>query len=231
MIRDFFRAIAQIGDPPFRRVVLLGIGLSLLLLMAVYGGFLFLLNMFVPDTVTIPWIGEVGAIDTILSWGSAVLMLGLSVFLMIPVASAFTGLFLDSVADAVEQRHYPQLPPATPLPLMDQLIDSANFFAVLILVNVIALVVFIFAGPVGPILFWALNGFLLGREYFTLVAMRRLGRAGAKALRARHAGQIWLAGTLMAAPLSIPILNLVVPVLGVATFTHIFHRLDGARRT
>ena len=226
MIRDFLRAIGQIGDAPFRRVVLLGIGLALLLLVALYAGLVLLVQGWVPDTMTLPWIGEFGGIDTILSWGSAVLMLGLSVFLMIPVASAFTGLFLDRVVDAVEVKHYPQLPRATPLPLMDQLIDSANFFAVLVLVNVVALVVFIFAGPVGPILFWALNGFLLGREYFTLVAMRRLGRAGAKALRARHAGQIWLAGTLMAAPLSIPILNLVVPVLGVATFTHLFHRVN-----
>lgn len=111
MIRDFLRAIGQIGDPPFRRVVLFGIGLALLLLMAVYTGFLFLLNSFVPDTVSIPWVGEVGGLDMLLSWGSAVLMLGLSVFLMIPVASAFTGLFLDSVVDAVEEKHYPHLPP------------------------------------------------------------------------------------------------------------------------
>ena len=34
----------------------------------------------------------------------------------------------------------------------------------------------------------------------------------------------------MAAPLSVPILNLVVPVLGVATFTHMFHRLSGSRQ-
>lgn len=226
MIRDFLRAIGQIGDARFRRVVWMGVGLALALLAAVYAGFVLLLQMVVPDTMTIPWIGEIGGLDTILSWGSAVLMIGLSVFLMIPVASAFTGLFLDRVVDAVEARHYPQLAPATALPLSDQLIDSANFFAVLVVVNLIALVLFAFAGPIFPILFWGLNGFLLGREYFTLVAMRRLGRAGAKALRARHAGQIWLAGTLMAAPLSVPILNLVVPVLGVATFTHLYHRLN-----
>ena len=33
----------------------------------------------------------------------------------------------------------------------------------------------------------------------------------------------------MAAPLTVPILNLVVPVLGAATFTHLFHRLEGGR--
>ena len=31
----------------------------------------------------------------------------------------------------------------------------------------------------------------------------------------------------MAAPLSIPLVNLLMPVLGAATFTHLFHRLQG----
>jgi len=39
--------------------------------------------------------------------------------------------------------------------------------------------------------------------------------------------QIWIAGTLMAAPLSIPLVNLLIPLLGAATFTHMFHRLNG----
>jgi uncharacterized protein involved in cysteine biosynthesis len=62
-----------------------------------------------------------------------------------------------------------------------------------------------------------------------MVATRRLGRAGAKALRKRHAARIWIAGTLMAAPLSVPLVNLLIPVLGAATFTHLFHRLNAAR--
>mgnify|MGYP007061007021 CR=1 FL=1 len=73
---------------------------------------------------------------------------------------------------------------------------------------------------------YVLNGFLLGREYFMLVAMRRLGRPGAVQLRRRHPVAIWVAGTLMAAPLSVPVVNLLVPVLGAATFTHLFHRLN-----
>ena len=72
-----------------------------------------------------------------------------------------------------------------------------------------------------------MNGFLLGREYFQVAAMRREGRSGAAALRRRHAGTIWLAGVLMALPLSIPLLNLFVPILGAATFTHLYHRLTG----
>jgi uncharacterized protein involved in cysteine biosynthesis len=88
-------------------------------------------------------------------------------------------------------------------------------------------VLYVLSGPFAPLVFWAVNGYLLGREYFQMAAMRRLGRDGAAALRRRHRGQIFAAGLLMAAPLSLPLVNLVVPVLGAATFTHLFHRLNG----
>lgn len=222
---DFARALGQLSDPRFLRVVLFGIALALALLVGVYALFLWLIESLAPGTVEIPLIGPVGGIDTLLSWGSFFFMLVLSIFLMVPAASAFSGLFLEDVAQAVEDRHYPHLPPVPRMRLSDMLIDTANFVGLLIAVNVLALILYGFAGPFIPVVFWAVNGFLLGREYFTLVAMRRLGREGARALRARHRGQIWLAGTLMAAPLSVPLVNLVIPVLGVATFTHMFHRL------
>jgi uncharacterized protein involved in cysteine biosynthesis len=203
----------------------LGVLLALALLAAVYAGFLVLINSFVPGTIDLIFVGPITGIDALLGWGSLFLMLGLSVFLMVPVASAFSGLFLEDIADAVEDRHYPGLPPVTPVRLGDSLVDSLNFLGLVIAANVLALVLYIFAGPFIPVVFWAVNGWLLGREYFTLVATRRIGRERAKALRAQNSGRIWLAGILMAAPLSVPLVNLVIPVLGVATFTHLFHRM------
>jgi uncharacterized protein involved in cysteine biosynthesis len=203
----------------------LGVLLALALLAAVYAGFLVLINSFVPGTIDLIFVGPITGIDALLGWGSLFLMLGLSVFLMVPVASAFSGLFLEDIADAVEDRHHPGLPPVTPVRLGDSLVDSLNFLGLVIAANVLALVLYIFAGPFIPVVFWAVNGWLLGREYFTLVATRRIGREGAKALRAQNSGRIWLAGILMAAPLSVPLVNLVIPVLGVATFTHLFHRM------
>ena len=96
---------------------------------------------------------------------------------------------------------------------------------VLILANILALVLYLIFAPLAPFIFYLMNGFLLGREYFTLVAMRRIGRQNAKAARKRHMATIWTAGTLMAIPLSIPILNLLIPIFGAATFTHIYHGL------
>ena len=221
----FLRALGQIGDKRFRRVVVLGILLALALLGGVYAGFLALIEWLTPGSVNIPYYGPVGGLHTLLGLGSFLLMIGMSVFLMAPVASAFASLFLEDIADAVEDRHYPSLPPATPLGFGDTLRDTVNFLGLLIALNVVALIFYAFAGPFFPVIFWALNGFLLGREYFTLVASRRLGRSAAKDLRNRHWLTLWIAGTLMTLPLSLPLVNLIIPVLGVATFTHIFHRI------
>jgi CysZ protein len=227
ILSSFLAAIGQLGDRRFLKVFALGVGLALALLFAVYALFLQLIGWFTPDTLTLPFIGEVRWVKDLLGWGSLLLMIGLSVFLMVPVAALFSGLFLEDVADAVEDRHYPRLGPVRGQSFYQGLVRSVNFFGVLIAVNLLALILYLFVGPFAPLMFWAVNGYLLGREYFETVAARRLGPAEAKALRKAHGGTVWLAGALMAAPLSFPFVNLVIPVLGVATFTHIFHRLTG----
>jgi CysZ protein len=227
ILTDFLRALGQIGDPRFRGVLWRGLALTLALLAAITAAFLWVVLDLTPTSLTLPWIGTLHHLGAVVSFASLFAMFGLSVFLMVPVASAFTGFFLDDVAQAVEDRYFPALPVPKPQPLSELALDSVGFFAVLIVVNVVSVLLYFFAGPFIPILFWAINGFLLGREYFQMVAMRRLGRDGARAMRRRYPLQIWLAGVLMAAPLSIPLVNLVVPILGAATFTHLYHRLAG----
>jgi uncharacterized protein involved in cysteine biosynthesis len=222
-------ALAQLPDPRFRRVLLLGVGLTIALLFAVTVAFVWLVGWLVPDSFSLPWIGEIAWVDDALSWAVVPLMFVLSVFLMVPVASAFTGIFLDDVADAVEAEHYAALGPAPRIGLADTLRDSAAFLGVIVAANLAALVLYLFLVPIAPLIFIGLNGYLLGREYFQLIAMRRLGRAGARAARKRHAGTIWLAGAVMALPLMVPVLNLLVPILGAATFTHLFHALETRR--
>lgn len=226
MIFDaFFKTLAQTGDPRFRKVLMLGVGLTLALLMGTYVLFFFGVQWMVGPQVTLPILGEVTWLDDILSIGSIFLMMVLSVFLMIPVASAITSLFLDEVAQAVEDRHYPHLPKATEQSFLEGLRDTVSFLGVLVIANLLALALYFMFPPVAMFIFWGLNGFFLGREYFTLAAARRIGLPEARKMRRQHIGTIWLAGTLMAMPLSVPVLNLVIPILGAATFTHLFHGL------
>ncbi len=222
---SFTKALAQMGDPRFRRVVILGVALTLALLFAVYAAVLLSISWLTGDAVTLPLLGEVRWMDDLLGWTSLIAMLVMSIFLMVPVASAITGFFLDDVAAAVEARHYPDLPPVPRMPWMDTLRDTLGFLGVLVGANLLALILYIALPFAAFAIFWALNGYLLGREYFQLAAMRRLGRAGAQELRRRHWLRVWGAGVLMAIPLSVPLLNLVIPILGAATFTHLVHAL------
>lgn len=225
ILSSFLAALGQMTDRRFLRVMVLGIALSAALLFAVYAGFVLLVDWATPEALTLPWVGEVRWVRDLLGWGSILLMIGLSVFLMVPVAALFSGLFLDDVAGAVEDRHYPGLAPARSAGAYENLRASVNFFGVLVAVNAVALVLYAVVGPFAPLMFWAVNGHLLGREYFQTVAARRMDPSSARALRTANRGTVWLAGALMAAPLSLPFVNLVIPVLGVATFTHLFHRL------
>lgn len=222
---DFFKSIGQMADPRFRNVLLKGLGLTFGLLVAITAAMTWSVGFIVPDSVTLPVIGDVTWVDGLAWWAAIGVMMVLSVILMVPVAGAFTGLFLDDVADAVEARHYRALPPAPHIPLLETLRDSVGFMGVIIGVNLIALILFFFVGPLAPVLFYLVNGYLLGREYFQMAAMRRVGRHEAKLLRSRHWLQVWIAGTLMAIPLSVPLVNLLIPILGAATFTHLFHRV------
>ena len=223
------RAIAQLPDPRFRGVLLRGIGITLGALIAAVIVVFNVVGWMVGDDVSLPWIGTVQWLDDAASWASVPVMLLLSVFLMTPVASAIISMFLEEVAQAVEDRHYPGLPAATQVSFSDGLMDALGFFGTMVLANILALIVYLIFIPFAPFIFWALNGFLLGREYFTLAAMRRVGRVEARKLRRRHLLTIWGTGVVMAVPLTVPILNLLVPVLGAAAFTHVFHRVNRAR--
>lgn len=223
ILRDFSKAVAQMRDRDFLVVLGLGIGLTLILFVALGLGLLALISMIFPTSVTLPLIGTISFLDQILSWAVLPVMTILSAVLMVPVASAFTGLFLDRIANAVEAVHYPDLPPARAQSLSAALGDTFRFLGVMVGANLVALILYF--TPLAPFVFWGLNGFLLGREYAQMVAARRLDPVQAIAFRQKNRWSIFGAGVLMTVPLTIPVVNLLVPVLGAATFTHLFQRL------
>ena len=230
LIGDIALALGQALDRRFVSVLLRGILISVLLLAGATWGVLWLVTL-LPDSLgTVPWFGEL-TIPEIGVQGLALgAMLLLSIVLMFPVAAVFVGFFLDEIAEAVERRHYPHLPSGRAVGWIPGLLSALRFGGVVILANLLALVLYIASGPLAPLVFYVVNGYLLGREYFTVVAERRMPPADATALRRRHGTQVTLGGIAMAVPLSVPVLNLLVPVLGVAAATHLFHRVHGERR-
>ena len=226
----FAAALGQLSDPRFLRVVWQGVGLALALLLGIYLGLLGLVEWAVPGQVSLPFLGPIGGLGLAAGVGLGLVVLIASIFLMVPVAAAFSAMFLDQVADAVEAVHYPGQV-AHGVGFWAGLADGLALSGLMVVVNLVAFGFSFVLGPLGPMLFWAVNGWFLGREYFKLAALRHIDRPAAQALMARHRGTVWLAGTLMAAPLSLPLVSLIVPVLGAATFTHLFQRIRSAEVT
>ena len=134
--------------------------------------------------------------------------------------------FQESVADLVEARHYPELPPANGAPLRTSILAALRFLALMLTVNVIALPFYLallwLAGS-GALLMLAVNGMLAGREYYEIVALRRMPRVDMDASRRRNRGAYFLTGVCIAGLGLIPLLNLLVPVLGIAVMVHVFN--------
>ena len=212
------------SDGRFVGVLAWSLALTLGLLAGLSLGAVWLVGL-LPVSFDLPLIGEVATPFTGLRGLALGAMVLLSALLMFPVAAMFVNLMLDRIVDAVEARHYPELAPARPMGLGEAVKGAIGFTLVVLGVNLAAMIFYLVSGPFAPLIFWAVNGYLFGREYFELVALRRLEPAAMRRLRGRHRWRIWLAGTLMAVPLSVPVLNLLVPVVGVATYTHMFHRL------
>ena len=148
--------------------------------------------------------------------------------LLILLLPAFVGLIasfmLEWICRAVEARYYPDLPEARSQSITEAIVIGLRFAVILILLNILLLLL-IFFPPVYFVVGWALNGYLLGREYFELVACRRLNHAEIRATRRSHGVATWLAGLVIAVIASIPIVNLFLPLFGTAFMLHTFERL------
>lgn len=235
MIFDAARAAAsQLFAPEFRAALFKSLGLTILLLAGLWFAFkeafeafaMPWLDALVPGLPA--WAGWLGVLAAITAGIGLALALAL---LIAPITAVVAGLFLDDVAEAVEKTSYPQDPPGEAVPLVPGLWLSLKFFGIVVLANLAALLLLLVPG-VNLIIFFVVNAYLLGREFFEFAAMRFGSEAEAKALRRRHAGTIFLSGFIIAAFLAVPLLNLATPLFAAAMMVHLYkmisHREQGA---
>jgi CysZ protein len=97
-------------------------------------------------------------------------------------------------------------------------------FVLLVLAKLLLLPFDFLIPGVGNLISLVVSGWLLGREYFELAALRHLPRKALDQMRRRHSAPIAGAGTLVALMAAIPIVNLFAPLFGVALMVHEFKR-------
>ncbi|MFC0339233.1 EI24 domain-containing protein [Paracoccus niistensis] len=225
-VRALALGILDLFRPRIFAVVATGVALTLGLFIALQVLAFWALRAWGPESISLPWLGSV-PIGEALSWGSLALFPLMSLFLAAPVAASFAGLFSEQVSERVEAAHlYPR---GRGLGFLEGLSDSLVVLGAVVLVSIAVLVVTPFVGPLAPVLFYGANGWLLGREFFHMAARRHLPAEGADALRRDRGGAVTALGIGIALLLTVPLLNIVVPVLAAAAYTHLFHIVSAKR--
>jgi uncharacterized protein involved in cysteine biosynthesis len=215
MVAAFFRAFAQLTDPRIVRLLAVAVLLAVLVFALLWGGIAWLLA----STALAKW----HWVDRLLELFGGFAALGLCWFLFPAVVSALIGFFLGAAANAVEARHYPALPPAPGLPVLASLLVSLRFLVVTLVLDLLLLPC-LWIPVLFPWVWWAVNGYLIGRAYFELAALRRLHVDMARVLRRRHRLRVFAAGLLIAGLLLVPVLNLLAPVIATMAMVHLVER-------
>jgi CysZ protein len=216
------RAFGDLFSAPIRGVFWKVIGLTLLFLVALW----YLLRLAFLD-LAMPyvegWLPDMGQFtgwfDLFTAVLSAIGIAAAMAFLIAPVSAVVAGLFLDDAAERVEQTSYAADAPGQALPLTQSILSSLRFFLIVVAANLGALVLLLVPG-VNLVVFFVVNGYLLGREYFEFAAGRYIGPERARAWRSRNGGRVWLAGLAIGLFLMVPVLNLLTPLFAAIFMIH-----------
>lgn len=160
-------------------------------------------------------------------WGWAAYLLSsvgvalLAFWLFLPVAAAIGTLFMERIAAAVERRFYPLLPKPRGASFASQVWDGIAVGARILVLNVLALVLALLVPGVGLVIAWAIAAFAIGRGLFVAVAMRRMSREQAEIIYRRRRLAVLVQGGVIALVGYVPLLNLLIPVLGIAAMVHV----------
>ena len=217
MLNSIIKTLNQISTAPFRRVLFLSVSISLLttlLLWAFIAKIIFNTNM-----ASITWLEWF--LD-ILGGGAVFILL---VLLLPTLVGLIASIMLESICRSVELVYYPHLPKAQGQNLYTGVLVGLKFTGTMILLNIIFLPLIVIP-PVYIFASWVLNSYLLSREFFELVAYRRLDKVNVDRMFKKFRFTLIGYGLVIAFISIIPVINFIVPLFGTAVMLHAFQRIQ-----
>jgi CysZ protein len=212
LITSLFRAIGSLRSGALIKILILSMLLNGLLLMALIFG----VNRLVASI-------DFGLYDFAIDWG-ATFISGVIAYFIYPLLLPLMISFFDTaIADAIEREEYQNLPDTEP-PYWPTLAQDIKFTLKVLLINLLILPLYLLPG-VNILLYFVVNGYLIGIEFFHVVAGRHIARPESDTLKRKHRFTIALAGIAITVCSTIPFVNLVAPMIGVAMMVHYFHTL------
>jgi uncharacterized protein involved in cysteine biosynthesis len=201
-----------LDDPAFWGVLLRSIAWSIACFAALHIGAVWAIHRVLALHGWLAW-----GVDVLGSIGASLLAL----WLFLPVAAAIGMMYLDRIAASVERRFYPWLPPPNGASLLEQAWDGLAVALKVLTLNIVALILAFLLPGIGLLLGWTIAAYAIGRGLFVAVAMRRMPRVTAESLYRTNRGVILAQGGILALAAYIPVLNLLVPIIGVAAMVHV----------
>ena len=165
------------------------------------------------------------------AWGevfSGFAIVAAGILLVLPVGSLVMGFLAEDAVRIVEARDYPATQGTHDVSMMETLGVAVRFLVRLVLLNLLALPVYLFLPGLNLAVFVGLNGYLTGREFFEMVALRHGGAAQVRLWRRRHGWRIFAGGVVIALAFAVPVLNILAPLFGAAMMVHLFQDLAPA---
>jgi CysZ protein len=216
MFRAINLTLAQMPSKPFRQVFWWSLLLSLATAIAVWIGVYWVLA----DTEIVGSLPFVGSwVETLVEWGIGFATFALTILLLPAFLGIYASLFLETICRAVEREYYPHLEAPRGQSIWEGIWTGLRFAVIIVFFNILFLPFFIFLPGIA---YWILNGILFGREYYELVAFRRLSPREAATLRRQRRPSLFAGGIVIAIVASIPIVNLILPLFGTAFMLHLY---------
>jgi CysZ protein len=224
MFHAFALAIGDLSDRRLRGVIWQSLLLSLLFQAALVG----LAWWAVHSYANFQW----DWVNRVVHWVGDSAMVVLALLLFPASFGIVISIFMERIADIVESKHYPQLGKARGISIWTGIWTGVVFLVAVIVLNLVMLpfyLVALFVAGLGALIFYGLNGWLTARLYYEQVALRRLSPGEVKAWRRANSGALWATGMVIVLAGTIPVLNLIVPVVGTAAMVHVAQTLTPPR--
>ena len=140
--------------------------------------------------------------------------------LLYPILISF---FDDQIANIIEREDYPHLKPPEP-PFWPTVMHDITFSIKAIVLNILCLALWLIP-PVYIVVYYGMNGYLLGMQFFRMIAGRRVSVAEANVLKKKAHYSILMIGVSISFFSTVPFLNLAAPLIGIAAMVHLFQSL------
>ncbi|MDG1287409.1 MAG: EI24 domain-containing protein [Rickettsiales bacterium] len=229
VFRSAIKAIDDFKAPGMVKLFFMCLGLT-----ALAAGFVIMVGVSMVQSWLGPWMPSgdtlgfawLGWIADFIFWGLSVAAFVVPAFLIFWSLMIFIASFFDEhIAEKIETHRYPKMALGTNQPFWQEIRHDILFVLKTIFLNLLLVIIPLF-WPFWPLLFPALNAYLLGTYFFMMAGGRHVGKKEAKKLAKTHRWKVMGAGLLIVIASGIPFLNLLVPFWGVAMMVHLYHLVD-----